>query len=343
MNVVELQHPEDLLDKLEAGSLAGAERERLDAHLAGCATCRMELAMRSDFAAEPPLAQPELPQLTVAKPEPERRPSSLSPRRGRRRQLSLLVIAAAWFASSALAATAAVSSVKVPWAMWFGHASTPAAAPSSRTAPRHVRSGHGTAARPSATPEADSTAEPPSDSAEAASSATSAPSADAPPDAPESVTAAPAHVKASHGGAASEAPSAELALPEPAASPDAAALLAEADGARRAGDGGRAIALYRELEQAYPSSPESGLSVALMARVLLDRGDAAGAEAAYQRYLQSGASALRAEALVGHARSLERLGRTGDAVAAWQEVERRLPGTVHARLAAERLTALSDR
>ena len=40
MSVVELQHPEDLLDKLELGSLGASERERLDAHLRVCATCR---------------------------------------------------------------------------------------------------------------------------------------------------------------------------------------------------------------------------------------------------------------------------------------------------------------
>lgn len=344
MNVVELQHPEDLIDKLELGVLSRGERERLDAHLAGCATCRMELAMRSDFAAEPPLALPELPQLTLAAPESARRPSSVAPRRGRRR-LSLVAIAAAWCASSALAATAAISSAKVPWAAWFGHESEAVPAASAKVLARHARSARRAVAQPSATPAtaASNDPEPARDDAEAASSARPA----------STPSATPVHVvpspepKATHAGvAASDASALEgtAAFPVPDASPNpAAALLAEADRARHAGDGAGALALYRELEQTYPSSPESGLSVAFVAKLLLDRGDAAGAEAAYERYLQGGSGALRAEALVGHARALERLGRTSDAVAAWQEVERGLPGTVHARLAAERLAALSGR
>lgn len=342
MNVVELSHPEDLLDKLEAGLIAPAERQRLDVHLAGCATCRMELAMRSDFAAEPPLALPELPQLTLdAAPEPERAPVSVAPRPGRRRQFSLLMVAAAWCASSALAATAAVSSAKVPWAAWFGRANTSAAA-SVKAPVHHVRSTKSVTA-PSAAPAASETAAVASNSAEATDGAApeSAPSALAASRAPNG-HAEGAKARGAKTSDAANAVAGTAAFPLSAANP-AAAMLAEADHARRAGDAGHAIALYRELEQTYPSSPESGLSVALLAKLLLDRGDASGAVTAYDRYLRSGSSSLRAESLVGRARALERLGRTGDALAAWQEVERSLPGTVHARLAAERLAALSDR
>lgn len=338
MNVVELQHPEDLLDKLEAGLIAPAERERLDAHLAGCATCRMELAMRSDFAVEPPLALPELPQLTLAAPEPAPKPASLVPRPGRRRQLSLLVVAAAWCASSALAATAAVSSVKAPWSAWFAHSSAaPAAATASAKAtPHHAKNLHAAAAVPtsSAGPESAPSAEVPE--------ALGAPENKRNVAATSRATKERADATASRGDASTSAAAGTAAFALSAENP-AAGLLAEADRARRSGDSGRAVALYRELEQTYPSSPESGLSVALVAKLLLDRGDAAGAATAYERYLRGGSAALRAESLVGHARALERLGRTSDAIAAWQEVARSLPGTVHARLAAERLAALSDR
>jgi len=51
VKVVDL-HPEELNDKHSAGRLTHAERARLDAHLASCATCRFEQQVRRDFAAE---------------------------------------------------------------------------------------------------------------------------------------------------------------------------------------------------------------------------------------------------------------------------------------------------
>ncbi|MFO0680047.1 MAG: zf-HC2 domain-containing protein [Polyangiaceae bacterium] len=53
MSVVSLHlHPEDLFDKESAGTLTAQERERLDAHVASCAECRLERRMRADFADE---------------------------------------------------------------------------------------------------------------------------------------------------------------------------------------------------------------------------------------------------------------------------------------------------
>ena len=51
MSVVDL-HPENLLDKEIRGELDDAERQRLEAHLAQCATCRLERELRADFALE---------------------------------------------------------------------------------------------------------------------------------------------------------------------------------------------------------------------------------------------------------------------------------------------------
>jgi len=42
MKVVDL-HPEDLIDKLAAGELTPAERERLNAHISQCRVCRFEI------------------------------------------------------------------------------------------------------------------------------------------------------------------------------------------------------------------------------------------------------------------------------------------------------------
>jgi TolA-binding protein len=357
MSVVELQHPEDLLDKLELGSLSAAERARLDAHLDGCATCRMELAMRSDFAAEPPLALPELPQLTLLRHEPEPRPSGIVPRPSRKRRFSLLAVAAAWCASSALAATAAISTVKGPLAAWFGVKEAPAVTHNNPVVSHKPHAKSSLAARTAVpAPElSPSAAEATSAAPEASSSATPEASSTNDRATPPSGALMPAHTSKAepapeNDDSTAPAPSAASSntatfppLAGEATNPDAASMLAEADRARRAGDASRALTLYRELEQSYPSSPESQLSFALLAKLFLDRGDAARALAAYETYLRDGSASLRAEALVGRARALEELGRTNDAIEAWQEVEQRLPGSIHAELAAARLVALSNR
>ncbi|MBI5535396.1 MAG: tetratricopeptide repeat protein [Deltaproteobacteria bacterium] len=49
---VDKLHPDDLVDRELAGDLTQAESEALAAHRAGCASCAIESALRSDFAAE---------------------------------------------------------------------------------------------------------------------------------------------------------------------------------------------------------------------------------------------------------------------------------------------------
>jgi len=122
-----------------------------------------------------------------------------------------------------------------------------------------------------------------------------------------------------------------------------AVLFADANRARRDGNVDRAVGLYRALQSRYPSSSESELSRALLAQLLLDRGNPEGALAAFDRYLVEDSPALGAEALVGRARALEQLGKSTQAAAAWRQVQSRFPGSVHARLAATRLAALGMR
>jgi TolA-binding protein len=117
-------------------------------------------------------------------------------------------------------------------------------------------------------------------------------------------------------------------------------LFADANRARRDGNADRAVALYRALQSRYPSSSETELSRALLAQLLLERGNPEAALAGFDRYLEGGAPVLSAEALVGRARALEQLGKTTQAASAWREVQRRFAGSVHARLAAARLAAL---
>jgi TolA-binding protein len=122
----------------------------------------------------------------------------------------------------------------------------------------------------------------------------------------------------------------------------ASELFHEATAARTRGDAARAIALYRTLEAGYPRSPEARLSYAMLGRLLLDRGDARSALDGFESYLSQGGAglALGEEALVGRALALQKLGAQGGEAAAWQEVLRRFPSSVHARLARSRLSAL---
>ena len=103
------------------------------------------------------------------------------------------------------------------------------------------------------------------------------------------------------------------------------------------------MGLYRALQSRYPGSSESELSRALLAQLLLERGNPEGALASFDRYLAADAPVLSAEALVGRARAFEQLGKSTQAAAAWKLVQTRFPGSVHARLAATRLAALGMR
>ncbi|HEY4158969.1 MAG TPA: zf-HC2 domain-containing protein, partial [Polyangiaceae bacterium] len=122
MSVVGL-HPEQLIDKLEAGTLSDAERAQLDAHLRGCTACRMDLATRADLAQDAPFAFPEQPELMLRALEPQesreppaKRPSTPAARRSRQRRIALLVVAATLSASGALAA---LSNRRLSWRVWF--------------------------------------------------------------------------------------------------------------------------------------------------------------------------------------------------------------------------------
>jgi TolA-binding protein len=365
MSVVGL-HPEQLIDKLEAGTLSNAERAQLDAHLLVCLACRMELATRADLAQDPPLAFPERPELTLRAPEPEAPPARLlstpAARRSRRLRLTLFVAAATLSASGALAA---LSNRQSSWRIWFRDPAPtvngPAASSSAsskgigrRKSLAAVAAASNSVASSELPVVADTSALPSTESGTAPSSAV----AEAQPALAErraraarALGLASPNEESSAAAASSAAaiPSGLAKFPllasgtaESAAS-SAASLFAEASRARRDGNTGRALKLYRQLQRDYPSSPEGQISVALSAKIMLDRGDAAAAATDYDRYLQEGTPVLSAEALVGRARAIEQLGQLDAAVAAWREVQERFPGSVHARLAAARLAALGAR
>jgi TolA-binding protein len=166
------------------------------------------------------------------------------------------------------------------------------------------------------------------------------------PAAPSIVVPVPstAPEKSARSAAGAKAPSA-LAHKAAAASGEASgaqALFAEANQARRRGDLAKAGGLYRDLQQRFPGSQEAALSQVTLSMLLLDRGDAAGALAGFDKYLARSRRPLEAEAMVGRARALGALGSRSAESLAWQKVQRKYPGSVYARQASDRLAALGS-
>lgn len=327
MTVVGL-HPEELFDKLLDGQLTHGERERLRQHLDGCAVCRFEYAARLDFEREASTLASSPPPLT-----PLRAPQVVVPRRRRRRRLLVWGLAAA----ALITASGALASVITGKPVW-------------RTVSLLV-------ARPVAPAElgAQARARQPVQAAPVAAAPAAVEPAPLPP---LPVAQEPVARVARGGGLSAGVParkvaSVKLAAPlgeaapkaqapkEPAPAP-AAKLFGEANQARRAGDIGRAAGLYHLLQEQYPGSAEAELSRVTLALLLLDSGDARGALTGFERYLAGSSRGLEAEALVGRARALGRLGRRDLELAAWQEIRRKYPRSIYGRQASERLLALGQ-
>lgn len=337
MTVVGL-HPEELFDKLLEGELSPAERQRLQQHLDGCEVCRFEYAARLDFHEEaqrlagPPPALPLRPfQPFASELEDKPRVVPLARRRRRGRLVVALVAAALISASAAVASV----SGRAPWHALGTWLSEPAAVRTPSEAadpPKKMRS-----MPPGAAPAA-AVATPVAPVVEPTPSEVVA------PEHPHVAVAKRAVAPIKAVGAV-EAPSAPAPTPvkdaatvkEPS---PAAKLFGEANQARRAGDIGRASGLYHLLQDQYAGSPEAELSRVTLALLQLDNGDAQAALVGFERYLAGSSRGLEAEALVGRARALGRLGRRNQEVSAWQEVQRKYPRSIYGRQATERLAAL---
>jgi tetratricopeptide (TPR) repeat protein len=125
--------------------------------------------------------------------------------------------------------------------------------------------------------------------------------------------------------------------PAEAAPRSAAELFALANTRRRERQAAEARALYRELQERYPSSSEALVSRVSLGRMML-ASDPGGALAQFDAYLgQRGHSGLREEALFGRASALMRLGRTGEEQRTWRELLERYPGSIYAERARQRL------
>ena len=123
-------HPEDLFDKLLAGEILPAEKERLRAHLDSCEVCRFEYEARLDFQQE----ALELGALMSAPPALPFRPFPAAeapplpaPRRRRSRALVWGLAAAALITASGAVASSMAG--KAPWhavSLLFAQRSAPA-------------------------------------------------------------------------------------------------------------------------------------------------------------------------------------------------------------------------
>lgn len=350
MTIVGL-HPEELFDKMLDGALLPPERERLLAHLDSCEVCRFEYAARLDFqeealtlgASSAPPVLPLRPLLGVEAPLP-----LPAPRRRRSRALVWGLAAAALIVASGAVASGLTG--KAPWrsvSLLFA----PQAAPAEPVAAKSQQ-GRGAAV------EAPSAAAAPSAGVAGFDAALVV--ADAIPEAAATAQPAPAHAHAHEASrraeagalkvasvsasAPSSADSTKDAAAEPPAKEPATAskLFGEANQARRSGDVGRASGLYHLLQDQFPGSPEAELSRVTLALLLLDSGDAQGALSGFERYLAGASRGLEAEALVGRARALGRLGRRDLEASAWREVQRKYPQSIYGRQAGERLLALGQ-
>ncbi|HKY38050.1 MAG TPA: zf-HC2 domain-containing protein [Polyangiaceae bacterium] len=331
MTVVGL-HPEELFDKLLDGELTPSERERLRGHLEGCQVCRFEYQARLDFQDEarvlgasspPPLVPLRAPQPAV----------SAKPRRRSRRLVWGLAAAALISASAASAVTG--QALWQGMSLLFSRSNTadpPASTASLKLAKVEPK------AKPALQP-AEPAVRPAEPEVAAVSASELATRSRSAPAVPTSIRGAA--TKAARGAApvAKDTAAKDSAAKEPTS---AAKLFAEANQARRAGDVGRASGLYHLLQDQFPGSAEAELSRVTLSLLLLDSGDAQGALRGFERYLAGGMRGLEAEALVGRARALGRLGRRDLEATAWQEVQRKYPRSIYGRQASERLLALGQ-
>lgn len=305
MKVVDL-HPDDLLDKDARSELTDAERTRLDAHLERCATCRFEREVRADFAdeldEEEELSSQRLLSIMEGADAPkplvdEETEGAPPPARISTRPTRTRRTMRALLLVAAALLVGSAATAGAGRRVWTSVASV-----------LHLETTH-----PESPPA------PPAPAPVVVKAATATPVAiDTVVPPPEDPPIAPA-------------PSVSAPVET------AATLFDAANRARSSGDYGRAIALHRRLESTYPTSREAHVSYATLGRMLLDRGDAAGALAAFQTYQGRGPGPMDEAVLVGTATSLERLGRDGEARATWARLVTSFPDTPYREHAKARL------
>jgi hypothetical protein len=308
VSIVDL-HPENLLDRELRGELDATERKSLEAHLAQCATCRLERQLRADFALEMSAdgLTPDLADLAEGLAKTHVEPRIAAPARRHRTKLVLLAAAATFtLVATAFASTEAGRRVLAPvFSRGLGGDLYGEASPPMATAPRAPRLRSPVALRSVASAMVDESPVLPGPSPSAAPS-----------------VAAP--VAASGALPVVDGP---------------APLFAAETEARRRGDAARLLDLHAQLVARYPQSREAQVSRMMVARMLLERGDAVGALSGFDAYLRAGSGELREDALAGRATALDRLGRSDEGRAAWQTLLDQYPGTAYGAHARSRVEA----
>jgi tetratricopeptide (TPR) repeat protein len=119
----------------------------------------------------------------------------------------------------------------------------------------------------------------------------------------------------------------------------AASLFEQASALRDRNRVDEAIAVFRKLQQLFPSTREARISFAVAGRMLLDRGRPAQALAQFDQHLARGGEAPEV-ALAGRATALGQMRRFSVEREAWQKLLDSYPGTVYASQAKERLAQM---
>lgn len=373
MKVIDV-HPDELLDRELRGTLSGEERAHLEQHLAHCVACRMERALRSDFAAEDDLADDAIQAHlsgVLAAAHQARPPAPAAPRRVSR---GAIAAAAAVLLASGLATAQtglpallvqAVTSVRESTRVLLGEPPSEPRVPARKRAAKAVPATPAPVVTPpvEAEPRREEPAEPPPRGPEtrvpAPSIARERAHRHAPPDRgtvaptpqpalrstpPE--TRIPAIVPVLPDVPRSEAPPRSETLPSADPSADTSKMQADAvavaferaNGLRRERRAQEARAAYRELALLHPRTAEGRLALALAARLALDEGDARAALVDFDAYLGTGDRALREQALAGRALALLKLERAQDACAAFGALLAAYPSSTYAPLARQRCT-----
>jgi len=301
-------HPEDLLHRARAGQfLSPRERLQRKEHLRTCDVCRLLEETRAellDEAARPPSGK-SITELVAATMAAFQAPSAQGPPAPPTGRRGSARHPAR-MAAVAAAVVCAVTGVALA-ARWIVEARTAPRAPdqvSSDQATPPRRVGHPTGPL-------------------AAAAAPSDGDASGTQPAPAGATGAPA--AASPGGGA-------------------AALFARATAARRAGRVDEARRAYQQLGRDFPATIEAQTGQVAYGRWLLDRDEAQPAAVVFDDYLRANPrGTLAAEAAVGRAEALERLGDRPGARRAWEDVLVNPAAGAFGRHARARLRALEGR
>jgi TolA-binding protein len=303
----------DLVARSRQRRLTHDERIRFEAHLDGCAECRLDLEVGTDFDAVAGVRPgDDVLDARLADGVMQR----LGGRRRHRRAVMLPLAAAV--ACTLLAAAAMAGAARG----WTRRALVPSVSTDSaavRAAAVGSRLGTAAIARSSE----------PADFAKAPETAPA-------PQAAMGQGASPPSLVATSAARAPRAAAGAHGEGETAAS-----LFQSANAERRRGHLTTAISLYDELERRFPRSEEARTSHVSLGRLLLERGLWAEALPQLDEYLAANpAGTLAPEALFGEARALESLGRLDEARRAWTRLLGSYPDSVYATQARQRLEAL---